>query len=75
MTTDERPTAADTRAEVEAACDELAAALKRMGIVLPSLCVDPVSYSYAQPRPLVELGRCNLETTHRLIAALNRAAR
>ncbi|MCL7496608.1 MULTISPECIES: hypothetical protein [Streptomyces] len=73
--TEERRAAADKRAEAEAACAELAAALKRTGIVLPSLGVDPVSYGYAQPRPLIELGRCNLETTHRLIAALDRAAR
>ncbi|WP_328689225.1 hypothetical protein OG879_21580 [Streptomyces caniferus] len=67
--------AGDKRAEAEAACAELAAALRRSGIVLPSLGVDPVSYGYAEPRPLIELGRCNLETTHRLIAALDRAAR
>ncbi|WP_329174434.1 hypothetical protein OG754_17560 [Streptomyces decoyicus] len=73
--TEERRAAADKRAEAEAACAELAAALKRTGIVLPSLGVDPVSYGYAQPRPLIELGRCNLETTHRLIVALDRAAR
>ncbi|WP_406209528.1 hypothetical protein [Streptomyces decoyicus] len=73
--TEERRAAADKRAEAEAACAELAAALKRTGIVLPSLGVDPVSYGYAQPRPLIELGRCNLETTHRLIAALDRAVR
>ncbi|MER0481800.1 hypothetical protein ABR737_26270 [Streptomyces sp. Edi2] len=67
--------AGDKRVEAEAACAELAAVLKRTGIVLPSLGVDPVSYGYAQPRPLIELGRCNLETTHRLIALLDRAAR
>ncbi|MEJ8649778.1 MULTISPECIES: hypothetical protein [Streptomyces] len=73
--TQERRAAGDKRAEAEAACAELAEALKRADIVLPSLGVDPVSYGYAQPRPLIELGRCNLETTHRLIAALDRAAR
>ncbi|MFC9232473.1 hypothetical protein ACFTZI_26500 [Streptomyces decoyicus] len=73
--TQERRVAAEKRQEAEAACAELAEALKRAGIVLPSLGVDPVSYGYAQPRPLIELGRCNLETTHRLIAALGRAAR
>ncbi|MFC9240780.1 hypothetical protein ACFTZK_30645 [Streptomyces decoyicus] len=73
--TQERRAAAEKREEAEAACAELAEALKRADIVLPSLGVDPVSYGYAQPRPLIELGRCNLETTHRLIAALDRAAR
>ncbi|BDH15870.1 MULTISPECIES: hypothetical protein [Streptomyces] len=73
--TQERRAAAEKREEAEVACAELAEALKRADIVLPSLGVDPVSYGYAQPRPLIELGRCNLETTHRLIAALDRAAR
>lgn len=62
-------------AEAEAACGELAEVLRRTGIVLPSLCVDPVSYSYERPRPLVELGRCNLETALQLIAVLKGAVR
>ncbi|MEU9503863.1 hypothetical protein [Streptomyces sp. NPDC048196] len=61
-------------AAAEAACDELMRTLARTGIVLPSLSVDPVSYSYQHPRPLIELGRCNLETTFKLIAALRKAA-
>ena len=59
--------------EAEAVCDELAAVLHRAGIVLPSLSVDPMSYTCQRPLPLVELGRCNLETAHRLIAALTLA--
>ncbi|MGW7492020.1 hypothetical protein [Streptomyces sp. NPDC054786] len=74
MTT-QRGAAGDTMSEAEAACEELAAALKRTGIVLPSLAVDPVTYGYEQSRVLVELGRCNLETTRKLIAVLQRAAR
>ncbi|KUL51635.1 hypothetical protein ADL22_05975 [Streptomyces sp. NRRL F-4489] len=57
-------------AEAEAARDELAAALKRNGIVLPSLSVDPLSYSSEPPRPLIELGRCNPETARRLAAVI-----
>ncbi|MEU9113294.1 hypothetical protein AB0D04_16315 [Streptomyces sp. NPDC048483] len=64
---------AEKLAEAAAACDELAAALARAGIVLPSLGLDPVSYSYERPRVLVELGRCNLETTYQLIGVLKRA--
>ncbi|MCF3175515.1 hypothetical protein IPZ61_19620 [Streptomyces sioyaensis] len=60
--------------EAEAACDELAAVLKKTGIVLPSLGVDPVTYGYEAPRALVELGRCNLATTRKLIEVLQRAA-
>ncbi|AJT65300.2 hypothetical protein T261_3635 [Streptomyces lydicus] len=52
----------------------MAAALKQVGIVLPSLGVDPIWLSDAWPRALVELGRCNLETAHRLIDVLKRAA-
>ncbi|MFI1437491.1 hypothetical protein [Streptomyces lydicus] len=61
--------------EARAACDELAAALRQAGIVLPSLGVDPVSCARPSPRPLVELGRCNLETVRRLTAVVARAAR
>ncbi|MFG2139170.1 hypothetical protein [Streptomyces sp. NPDC048650] len=65
---------AEKLAAAEEAREELAAELERAGIVLPSLGVDPVSYTYEHPRPLIELGRCNLETTRRLIAVLKRAA-
>lgn len=70
----ERGAGIDGTAEAEAACDELAAVLRRSGIVLPSLSVDPVTYGYEQSRVLVELGRCNVETTRRLIAVLKKAA-
>ncbi|WP_432146960.1 hypothetical protein [Streptomyces sp. bgisy084] len=71
----ERGAGIDGMAEAEAVCDELAAVLRRTGIVLPSLSVDPVTYGYEQSRVLVELGRCNVETTRRLIAVLKQAAR
>lgn len=74
MTT-ERRAAADGMNEAEVACGELADVLKRTGIVLPSLAVDPVTFGYEPPRALVELGRCNVETTRKLIAVLQRAAR
>ncbi|GFE15958.1 hypothetical protein Sgleb_40050 [Streptomyces glebosus] len=72
--TRERRAAPDGMAEAEALCEELAAELRRTGIVLPSLMVDPVTYGYEPPRVLVELGRCNVETTRELIAVLKRAA-
>ncbi|KIZ19789.1 hypothetical protein [Streptomyces natalensis] len=62
----------DTQAQ--AACDELAAALHELGIVLPSLGVDPVLLCRERPRVLLELGRCNLETAYRLTAVLKKAA-
>ncbi|MEU9121169.1 hypothetical protein AB0C96_15170 [Streptomyces sp. NPDC048506] len=61
--------------EAQVARDELAAVLKEAGIVLPSLGVDLVTYSSQLPSVLIELGRCNLETTRRLSAALARAVR
>ncbi|MEV7790606.1 hypothetical protein [Streptomyces sp. NPDC087512] len=56
--------------EAEAAVEELRAALVRAGIVLPSLGVDPVSLAREAPCPLVELGRCSVETARRLAAVL-----
>ncbi|MFD5650670.1 hypothetical protein [Streptomyces sp. NPDC127039] len=49
---------------------ELRAVLAEAGIVLPSLGLDPVSLAREAPCPLVELGRCSVETAQRLAAAL-----
>ncbi|GHJ35140.1 hypothetical protein [Streptomyces sp. TS71-3] len=57
--------------DADAVCDELLAALKAAGITLPSLGVDPLSLAPGhEPRPLIELGRCNLATARKLIAVL-----
>ncbi|WP_037835724.1 hypothetical protein [Streptomyces sp. NRRL F-5650] len=50
--------------------EELRAALTAAGITLPSLGLDPVSLAREAPCPLVELGRCSVETARRLAAAL-----
>ncbi|CAM5269262.1 Secreted protein OS=Streptomyces tendae OX=1932 GN=GUR47_09845 PE=4 SV=1 [Streptomyces tendae] len=50
--------------------EELRAVLAEAGIVLPSLGLDPVSLAREAPCPLVELGRCSVETARRLAAAL-----
>ncbi len=50
--------------------EELRAALAKAGITLPSLGLDPVSLAREAPCPLVELGRCSVETAQRLAAAL-----
>lgn len=61
---------ASTRAVVRLQ-DSLAA----LGITLPSLGIDLLSCGGpADPRPLVELGRCNLETAAALTDALRSAA-
>jgi len=50
-------------------------ALTALGITLPSLSIDLLSCSRPlDPRPLIELGRCNLETAAALTEALRRAA-
>ncbi|WP_405584525.1 hypothetical protein [Streptomyces sp. NBC_01092] len=45
-------------------------ALAGVGLVLPSLRVDPVTGASKEPFALVELGRCNVRTAERLAAAL-----
>ncbi|AKZ55611.1 putative secreted protein [Streptomyces ambofaciens ATCC 23877] len=56
--------------EAEVAVKELRAALVKAGITLPSLGLDPVSLAREAPCPLVELGRCSVETAQRLAAVL-----
>ncbi|MGH4028158.1 hypothetical protein ACQB60_04380 [Actinomycetota bacterium Odt1-20B] len=56
--------------EVEDVVKELRTALTRAGITLPSLGIDPVSLAREAPRPLVELGRCDLDAAERLTKAL-----
>ena len=52
---------------------QLQEALTGLGITLPSLGIDlPSCNSVLTPSPLIELGRCNLETAAALTAALRR---
>ncbi|GGX31764.1 hypothetical protein [Streptomyces chryseus] len=56
------------------AAEEVVAQLRKgLGVVdvtLPSLRVDVVSLASEAPYPLVDLGRCNLDTAMRLAALL-----
>jgi hypothetical protein len=62
-------------ASAEAVAD-LQDALTAAGVTLPSLGIDLASCtSLVRPRPLVELGRCNLDTARALAAALRKAVR
>ncbi|MDF3300432.1 hypothetical protein [Streptomyces tropicalis] len=54
----------------EEAVQQLRAALGEVGIVLPSLRIDPVTGAQGDPFALVDLGRCNLGVASRLAAAL-----
>ncbi|MCB5906819.1 hypothetical protein [Streptomyces pinistramenti] len=60
----------DRTKEVEEATKELEEALAGVGIVLPSLGPDIVSYTHFSLPPLVELGRCSTEVARRLAAVL-----
>ncbi|MEJ8635765.1 hypothetical protein ABZY19_20940 [Streptomyces sp. NPDC006475] len=56
------------------AAEEVVAQLRQgldvVSVTLPSLRVDLVSLAGSAPYPLVELGRCNLDTALRLAAVL-----
>ncbi|KAB2977079.1 hypothetical protein F8R89_11595 [Streptomyces sp. SS1-1] len=56
--------------EAEEVVKELRAALEKAGITLPTLRIDPASLAREAPRPLVELGRCPVDTARRLAAVL-----
>ena len=54
--------------------EEVVASLKEalvdVGVVLPSLCVDPVTGASDEPFALVDLGRCNVRTAEKLASVL-----
>lgn len=52
----------------------LRAALKGVGIALPSLGVDPVSFARDEPFTLVLLGRCNVQVATQLATVLEGVA-
>ncbi|MGW7441344.1 hypothetical protein [Streptomyces sp. NPDC054849] len=58
----------------EEAVRQLKDALTGVGVVFPSLDVDGVSAAGTYGLPLVDLGRCNLDTALRLAAVLHERA-
>lgn len=48
--------------------EKLRQGLRGAGLALPSLRVDPVSCAGNEPAPLVNLGRCAIDTALRLSA-------
>ncbi|MGW7357718.1 hypothetical protein ACWGI0_14080 [Streptomyces sp. NPDC054802] len=54
----------------EEVVDRLRAGLWAVSVTLPSLRVDVVSLASEAPYPLIDLGRCNLDTVLRLAAVL-----
>ncbi|MFG2653299.1 hypothetical protein [Streptomyces sp. NPDC048436] len=67
LTAEERVRAA------EEAVRQLRAGLEEVGVTLPSLRMDPLTAAAEGALPLVELGRCNLDTALRLAAVLEGA--
>ncbi|MFF2409172.1 hypothetical protein [Streptomyces sp. NPDC058092] len=72
MTTKERRSVAEGRVRAaEDAVARLKEGFSGVGITLPSLRIDPVTCAGSEPAsPLVDLGRCNLDTALRLSAVL-----
>ncbi|MFJ4965773.1 hypothetical protein EES43_16015 [Streptomyces sp. ADI96-02] len=68
--TERRRAAADRVRTAEDVVARLREGLAGVGVKLPSLRVDPVSCAGNEPAPLVDLGRCNLDTALRLCGAL-----
>ncbi|MGG8409595.1 hypothetical protein ACM614_24855 [Streptomyces sp. 12297] len=60
---------------VQDAVVQLKEALAGVGVVLPSVGMDQVSAAGAYGLPLIDLGRCNLDTALRLTAVLHERAR
>lgn len=75
MTATERRRDAAARVRTaEDAVERLREGLAGVGVKLPSLRIDPVSCAGDEPSPLVDLGRCNLDTAQRLSAVLEEKA-
>ena len=54
----------------EEVVESLRQALVGAGVVLPSLCVDPVTGASDEPFALVDLGRCNVRVAGRLASVV-----
>ncbi|WP_415949729.1 hypothetical protein [Streptomyces sp. KLOTTS4A1] len=66
-------TGPDPTRAAEEAVRELAAQLRAAGVTLPSLRLDGPSLAAVYPRPLIDLGRCDVDTARRLTAVLKGA--
>ncbi|MET7369472.1 hypothetical protein ABZS61_27150 [Streptomyces sp. NPDC005566] len=64
--TERRKEAAGRVRAAEDAVARLRAGLAGVGVKLPSLRIDPVSCAGSEPVPLVDLGRCTIDTALRL---------
>ncbi|MFJ8858643.1 hypothetical protein ACIRD8_09420 [Streptomyces sp. NPDC102451] len=71
--TERRKEAAGRVRAAEDAVARLRDGLAGVGVKLPSLRIDPVSCAGNEPTPLVDLGRCSIETAMRLSVQLEAA--
>lgn len=62
-----------TLEEAEKVCAELDAALRAAGIKLPSLWIEATTYANDYLPPLVQLGRCDVDTARALLAVARAA--
>ncbi|MBA0053713.1 hypothetical protein E0L36_23465 [Streptomyces sp. AJS327] len=60
--------------EAEEVREELREALAEVGVKLPTLRLEPISVRGWNPRPVVDLGRCNLVVARELTAVLRKCA-
>ncbi|MFE9770751.1 hypothetical protein ACFYOV_03515 [Streptomyces sp. NPDC005931] len=58
--------------EAEEVVKELRAALAKAGITLSSWVLDPVGLAREAPCPLIDMGRCSVDTARRIAAAVAR---
>ncbi|MEV0021406.1 hypothetical protein AB0H45_04115 [Streptomyces atroolivaceus] len=72
--TERRKEAAGRVRAAEDAVARLRDGLAGVGVKLPSLRIDPVSCAGDEPTPLVDLGRCSIETALRLSTQLEAKA-
>ncbi len=73
-TKSKQPMKAQKLRKAEDTRDDLSAVLRTLGIVLPSLSVEPMAYGDENPDPLIDMGRCNLRTARKLLAVLRSQA-
>jgi hypothetical protein len=73
MTDEELEVVMDGIRQAEAVREELAVAMSGVGVLLPSLGLDVPTVAACHAVPLIDLGRCNLETARRLAAVLRDA--
>ncbi|MFB4194695.1 hypothetical protein [Streptomyces carpaticus] len=74
-TSEERLATAERVRTAEQVVNEVREAMTAAGVILPSLRIDLASCSGDAKRPLIDLGRCNLDLARKLASVLRGCAR